>query len=336
MRTYRLLFFALIFLQISCNSQQQKINGVSFVASSRRISTVDVAPVVNVNSNYVALMPFGFLANKNASNVRFNSNRQWFGETKPGLIQYAKAFQQKDISIMVKPQLWIARGGYTGFIEMQTEEEWKQLESSYSNFIITYAKAAEEIQAKLFCIGTELEKFIIKRPLFFKKLIKEIRKVYSGKLTYAANWDEFKRVPFWQMLDFIGIDAYFPLSEKESVSVEDFQKGWQVHKSEIKKVQQQFKKPVLFTEFGYRSVNFTAKEPWVFHKVEGNVNLQNQANGLEAIYNEFWKEDWFAGGFVWKWFVNHNNVGGKSDNRFTPQNKPAEKVLAKLYSKNKE
>ena len=92
----------------------------------------------------------------------------------------------------------------------------------------------------------------------------------------------------------------------------------------------------MFTEFGYRSVNFTAKEPWVFNRVVGNINLQNQVNGIEAIYKEFWKEDWFAGGFVWKWFVNHKNAGGKDNNRFTPQNKPAEKVLARLYNQNKE
>jgi hypothetical protein len=41
----------------------------------------------------------------------------------------------------------------------------------------------------------------------------EIRKIYTGKLTYAANWDDFDKVPFWKELDYIGIDAYFPLSD---------------------------------------------------------------------------------------------------------------------------
>lgn len=304
------------------------------MASSRKISEVDVKPVSKVNANYVALMPFGFLVSKNSPNVHFNSKRQWFGETKAGLLQYAKTFQEQDIKIMVKPQLWITRGAYTGTIEMENEASWKQLETTYTDFIITYAKAAQEIKAELFCIGTELENFVVQRPIFFKELIKKVKKVYTGKLTYAANWDEFKRVPFWKDLDYIGIDAYFPLSEKENVSIEDFQNGWQIHKKEIKKIEEQVNKPVLFTEFGYRSVNFAAKEPWVFNRVEGNVNLKNQVNGLKAIYNEFWKEDWFAGGFLWKWFVNHNNVGGQFDNRFTPQNKPAEKVVANLYSQN--
>ena len=67
------------------------------------------------------------------------------------------------------------------------------LETSYKDYILTYAKAAEELNAEMLCIGTELEQFVIERPNFWKKLIREIRNVYKGKLTYAANWDEFKR-----------------------------------------------------------------------------------------------------------------------------------------------
>ena len=90
-------------------------------------------------------------------------------------------------------------------------------------------------------------------------------------------------------------------------------------------------KPVLFTEYGYRSVDFSGKEPWNSDRIEGNVNLKNQENALQAIYNQFWKEDWFAGGFIWKWFHNYDKIGGVDNNRFTPQNKPAEKILSKAY-----
>ena len=87
--------------------------------------------------------------------------------------------------------------------------------------------------------------------MYWQKIIKEIRKIYKGKLTYAANWDEFKRVAFWKDLDFIGIDAYFPLSNKKSPTIAEYELGWKLHKSEILKVQKQFNKPVIFTEFGY-------------------------------------------------------------------------------------
>jgi hypothetical protein len=232
---------------------------------------------------------------------------------------------------MVKPQIWVWRGEFTGLIEMHSDEQWKILEESYSSFILTYAKAAQEINADMFCIGTELEKFVMQRPQYWQKLIKEIRKVYKGKLTYAANWDEFKRVSFWNEIDFIGIDAYFPLSNKKTPTVQELEIGWKPHKQEIIRIQKQYNKPILFTEFGYRSVDYNAKKPWFVDNVEGKINLQAQVNGLQAIHNQFWKEDWFAGGFAWKWFHKHQEVGGGNNNRFTPQNKPAEEILRRLY-----
>lgn len=309
------------------------MNGVSFVASRDSINYTHIKPVINVNSNFVSLMPFGFIRDLNTPKISFNSNRQWFGETEKGLIQYANEFHKHRIKIMIKPQIWVWRGEFTGLIEMKSEENWKILEDSYQDFILTYAKTAAVMNADILCIGTELEKFVIKRPYFWQNLIKKIKTIYKGKLTYAANWDEYKKLTFWSELDFIGIDAYFPLADKQTPTVSDFEQGWQVHKSEIKRIQKKFQKQILFTEYGYRSVHFNGKQPWKVDEFEGNVNLQAQQNGLQAIHNQFWKEDWFAGGFVWKWFHKHEKVGGEKNNRFTPQNKPAEKLLKKLYSK---
>lgn len=103
-------------------------------------------------------------------------------------------------------------------------------------------------------------------------------------------------------------------------------------KSKFSNFKKKFQKPILFTEYGYRSVHFNGKQPWKVDDIEGNINFQAQVNGLQAIHNQFWKEDWFAGGFVWKWFHAHEKSGGKNNNRFTPQNKPAEKLLKKLHS----
>jgi hypothetical protein len=307
------------------------MNGVSFVASRDSITSKHTNPVLKVQSNYVALMPFGFIKKLASPQITHNTQRQWFGETKNGLMQYAKRFQQEKVQIMVKPQIWVWRGEFTGNIKMDSEENWKILEDSYRDFILTYAKVAESLNAEILCIGTELEQFVMNRSAYWQKLIQDIRSIYKGKLTYAANWDEFKRVPFWKDLDFIGIDAYFPLSEKKTPTIAEFESGWKVHKAAILGVQKQFNKPILFTEYGYRSVDFTGKKPWDSNRVEGALNLAAQVNGLQAIHNQFWKEEWFAGGFIWKWFHRHEKVGGKKNNRFTPQNKPAEELIRKLY-----
>ena len=255
-------------------------------------------------------MPFGFIRELSSPKIRFNSKRQWFGEREQGIRQYAKELQHKGIKLMIKPQIWVWRGQFTGHISMDSEDQWKVLEESYSSFILMYAAIAEETNAAIFCIGTELEKFVINRPVYWKILIQKIKKVYKGKLTYAANWDEFKRVPFWNELDYIGIDAYFPLTAKKTPTIEEFEAGWQPHKIEIQKTQKKFNTPVLFTEYGYRSIDFTGKKPWDSKRITGSINLLAQKNGLQAIHNQFWKEDWFAGGFIWKWFHKHIEVGG--------------------------
>ncbi|MCK8480431.1 glycoside hydrolase family 113 [Psychroserpens algicola] len=328
---FRLLFLCCILS--SCAAQQEKINGVSFVASRDAVSDVHTNPVVEVGANYAAIMPFGFVKSIDHPEIVHNTNRQWFGETRPGCKQYIEELRKKQIKIMVKPQIWIRHGEFTGFIKMTSEADWKAFEDSYTSFILEYAELAQETKAEILCIGTELENFIKERPDYWHNLIKKIKTVYKGKLTYAANWDEFKRTPFWSAVDFIGVDAYFPVSDKQTPSVEDCKAGWKDHKAIIKSLSEKHNKPILFTEYGYRSMDFTGKEPWVSdHKIE-SLNFEGQANATQALFEEFWDEDWFAGGFVWKWFHAHDRVGGENDNQFTPQNKPAETVIQTYYSR---
>lgn len=330
MKVWGLLFLCL--LQFSCSSQvTEKINGVSFVASREKVQQEHIDPVVAVNANYAAVMPFGFIRSLSAPSVVFNTERQWFGETRTGAKQYAQKLQQNGIKVMVKPQIWVWRGEFTGKIAMENEADWQTLEKTYLDFILTYAEMAEEVKASLFCIGTELEQFVKQRPQFWDDLITKVKERYSGKLTYAANWDEYTRTPFWEQLDYIGVDAYFPLSESKNPSKVEMSTAWQKWKVQLKDIANHTNKPLLFTEFGYRSMDFTAKKPWLVDRNQMEVNLQAQAEATQVIFDEFWKEDWFAGGFVWKWFIHHKRSGGAGDNRFTPQNKPAETVIKKFY-----
>ncbi|TNJ43874.1 glycoside hydrolase [Tamlana fucoidanivorans] len=315
----------------ACKPQTEKINGVSFVASKHEIDHTNIKPVVKVNANYAAIMPFGFIEDISHPDIIFNTDRQWFGERKDGVIQYIKTLRKHNIKIMLKPQIWVWRGKYTGLIKMESEAHWQLLETAYSRFILEYAQLAETMKVPIFCIGTELEKFIENRPEYWKNLILKIKAIYKGKLTYAANWDEFKRTLFWDQLDFIGIDAYFPVSEAKTPTIEDCLKGWEPYKLVIKTMAEKYNKAVLFTEYGYRSVDYTGKEPWQTSRASGGNNPLAQTNAMTALYETFWHEPWFAGGFVWKWFHNHTEVGGLENNRFTPQNKPAEEVIRKQY-----
>ena len=327
----KVFFLCILFTIQFVSGQNTKINGISFVSSRIPIDESHVNPVVKLNANYAAIMPFGFMRNKDQANVAYNNRRQWFGETINGAQQYAQELQKKGIKIMMKPQLWIAGGEYTGFITMNSEDDWQSFEESYTQFILEYARIAQDIGAEIFCVGTELEKFVENRPQYWSKLIDDVRKVFKGKLTYASNWDEFKRTPFWNKLDYIGVDAYFPISDLKTPSVEACVLGWQPHKEVIKTIYDQYKIPVLFTEFGYRSVDYSAREPWRSDRALTGVNLQAQVNTTKAVFETFWDEDWFAGGFVWKWYHNYESSGGVNNSRFTPQNKPVEDYLRETF-----
>ena len=321
-------------LQLSCSGQgNKKINGISFVASREKVVQEQIAEVVSVHANSAAVMPFGFMREVNTPQIRFNTDHQWFGETKNGARQYIEMLQKNGISVMLKPQIWISKGVFTGRLKMDTEEQWQQLEESYRDFVITFAHLAQDSKVDVFCIGTELEEFVQNRPRYWKQLISEIRKIYKGKLTYAANWDEFDRVPFWKQLDFVGVDAYFPLSESKTPTVEELVKGWQPWKTKMFNLSEAVQKQVLFTEYGYRSMDYSAKKPWLVDRTEEKPNMVSQMNCKEAIFSEFWSENWFAGGYVWKWFANHESAGGERDNRFTPQNKPSLKIIRDNYKK---
>ena len=331
-----MLFYLLSFVFFGCAQMEEiKMNGVSFVASRDSLQQNQIRPIKDVYANYAAIMPFGFIRTLDHPEIIFDTDRQWFGETSAGASQYIELLHSDGIEVMMKPQIWIWRGEFTGNLKMNSEEDWIQLENEYSNFILTYAKLAETTQVKVFCIGTELEQFVMQRPTYWKHLIAEIKKVYSGKLTYAANWDEYKRVPFWDQLDYIGVDAYFPISDTKTPSLEESKAGWKPWKEELKTVSEKIDKPILFTEYGYRSVDFAGKEPWDSNHELPSINFEAQTNLLEGLYQEIWNEPWFAGGFIWKWFIAHERVGGEKDNQFTPQNKPAQQSVKRAYKTNR-
>ena len=318
-----------IFLILSLSSLGQKIKGLSFVAAPEKISMKNVNPMVEVGAEWAALMPYGFIQNKQ---LIFNSKYQWYGEREEGLKETIDLCQKAGLKIMVKPQVWIPRG-YTGDFVCENEDEWKAFEASYSKFILTFAKVAEEKNVELFCIGTEWEKFVLHSPTYWEDLIKEVKEVYSGEITYAANWDEFTKVPFWDDLDFIGIDAYFPVAASIETTPNELNASWKKLNKELSNYSSLMKKKIIFTEIGYRSVVQCVTRPWEAGD-DGVYSQYAQLMAYTAMFENVWEEEWFEGLFLWKWHHNHNDFGKNENRRFTPQGKMAAQYLKEFWTKN--
>jgi len=232
----------------------------------------------------------------------------------------------------LKPQIYVP-GSWPGDISFKSETEWQKWEENYTEFILFYAKLAEKHHIEMLCVGTEFKKSEQKRPEFWIALISKIREIYSGKLTYSSNWDSYDELSFWSELDYIGISAYFPLINDKTPKVYDLIKAWRPVKKELKKCSKKHGKPILFTEYGYLSVDGTAFNNWEKEKIihSLDINEQAQANALEALYNTFWTESYWEGGFIWKWFPLGQGHEGYVDKDYTPQDKKAEDVLKRWF-----
>ena len=309
---------------------KEKINGISFVGPSKYINATSFNSIQRIHANWVVLMPFAYLQANNNPNLTLYPRWQWWGESPKGIRHCLSYAKQIGIKTMIKPQMWITDGTFTGHYALDTEEKWKRFETSYRTYILDYARMADSMNVDMLCIGTELNTFASQRPLFWKKLIRDIKHFYKGKLTYAENWDAYQNVSFWNELDYIGIDAYFPLSELATPSVEVLNEKWAFYTDKLKAYSQSINKKILFTEYGYRNIDHTTDKPWESY-TKKPINAQAQANAYEALYQSLWGKEWFAGGFCWKWFDYDHNISPESNDSYSPQHKEAERVIANYY-----
>ncbi len=309
--------------------QAQKICGLHLEAP-RDSAYLDFQGVKNVNANFVSIVPYA-LAEKNGSSITYDLPGQWWGETHKGVARQIREAKKNGFKVMLKPQLWIPESYYVGHFALKHERDWQEWQENFSKYVLEMAQIAEQENVDVFCFATELRESIKKRAPFFNHLIAQIRKVYSGKLTYASNWDDYYMVPFWSELDFIGIDAYFPLSKEKTPTEDNLLNKWRKHVFAIENISKRYSKQILFTEFGYCSRDFVTVNTWS-DTYSKKVNLKGQAIAFKAIFDSFFYKSWFKGGFIWEWKYDHQHTGGAQDYAYTPQNKPSEKVITRYFS----
>ncbi len=308
------------------------IDGISLVAPPRGFAINPMAAVQRVGADWIAVIPYAY-TRRGEAKVHFNNPRQWWGERVEGIIETIRLANKAKINVMLKPQVYFP-GSWPGGLDFDKNSDWEAWEADYRSYVLTFVAIADSMNVPLFCIGTEFKISTQKRTAFWRKLITDIRQQYKGQLTYAANWDCFEKTPFWQDLDYIGIDTYFPLLEDKTPSVKALTQAWQKPMQAIESFHRKTGKPILFTEFGYLSVDGCADKTWELEKKINHlpINQQAQANALEALFVVFSKKKWWHGGFLWKWFPNMEGHEGYPASDYTPQGKIGEQVLRKWYS----
>ncbi len=249
-------------------------------------------------------------------------------------INWAKA---KDFKVMIKPHIWLVNtdnGKWRSDIAMHNEADWEKWFGRYEFEILAFAELAQQVQAEAYCIGTELQQTAIQQPERWRALIRKVRLIYDGTLVYAANWnEEVEQVPFWDDLDYIGVQAYYPLANQNNPSLAALEKGWEGHYPILQSLSKKYNKKILFTELGYKSTPDAGRKPWAWNNF-GNrfykpISHRTQAHCYQAFFNTVWQQEWMAGVHIWEWQTRGQSDG--QNNAFTLEGKPALNVVAKGF-----
>jgi hypothetical protein len=250
------------------------------------------------------------------------------------VIQQAHAL---GVKVMLKPHLDLRdeeeNDWWRGHIgdDFTTEGEWDAWFASYRGFIEHYAALAESYDADQFCVGTELLG-TTQRAADWRAVIAGVRALYSGPITYAAlHSGEEVAITWWDAVDYIGVDAYYPLffEPEYHPTTAELEASWLEPKQVMAELAASYGKPILLTEIGYRSHHGCAQHPWD-SLAQSPLDMEEQANAYEAAFRQLTGEPWLAGMYWWTWHPDRFK-SGCCDDGYSPHQKPAENVLRAWY-----
>jgi hypothetical protein len=207
---------------------------------------------------------------------------------------------------------------------------------NYRALIKRLADLAAEESVERLVIGAELCS-LERHATRWLSLIQLARRRFRGVLTYSANWDHYREVPFWDALDEVGVNAYAPLA-----SLERLEEEWSSRLTKLERFaarqgsELKHGRPLLIPEYGYPALESALRAPW--DETTGSTcRLDLQADLLErstrVLHKRVRRErrgdsgSILRGAYLWNWF----GFGGAQDCGFTPRGKDAEARLRSVF-----
>jgi hypothetical protein len=284
-------------MTISCHGSGQSWGSDEMVASMAELRAMGV--------NWIAIHPYGGIDNDGTigdpHQSRMYADPTWLRRP----IEEAHRLGMK---IMIKPHIayWGSHFSWRGEIAFKSAEEWDHFFETYTAWILRVAEITHDADA--FVVGTELDK-TVHREREWRDIIAKIREHTDAPLTYAANWDSYERVPFWDALDVIGVQAYFPLVDHDGLPTdEELDRGWSRVMDQLHAFSTRFGKKILLAELGYNDSADAAVRPWEYRRGGENAELIQQ-RCLRASLRAVEHDDTVVGAFLWKWFPGGSTRG---------------------------
>jgi hypothetical protein len=285
-----------------------------------------IRQVAELGANSVALSISGYQKHAGSWRIRNHKERTPHPDDMEELFVIAQA---NDLRIIFMPKILLSepRGSeWRGRIQPPSWADWFD---QYRRFIVEWARVAERSGVEIFVVGSELVS-TEKKTDRWRRIIRDVREVYSGQLAYSANWDHYSKLEFWDRLDLVGITTYYTLSDKPLSSADEMVEAWRPIKKRILDWQKKVGKPLLFTEVGWPSQPGCAVEPWNYYRFQAPSpeGVEEQRRCYQA-FTKIWRDvPQLAGTVWWEWTT---DAGGPDDFGYSPKGKPAERVLRKWF-----
>ncbi len=303
-------------ITVSCQTYGIEWSRDSFGEELDRLATM--------GANWVSIHPYARIGNDGAVRSRYGVKNAPAYLTRPIQMAHERGFK-----ICIKPHLsyWGSKFSWRGDIEFKDPNELTLFQRSYREWILALAEITKDADA--FVVGTELDGTTADSA-YWRELTLAVKTKTPAILGYASNWDSTSKIEFWDALNFIGVQAYFPVSHKSQPSEQELRDGWQKIVVQLKDLALQWDRPVVLTELGYNAALNAHVEPWSHHETWGKDRaraLEHQALCMQiALETIRPHRSWLKGCFLWKWFVGDSR--GENFNLDTPQ---VREVLSKSW-----
>lgn len=279
--------------------------------------------------NWISITPFGRIWSLQSTTIQMDFEAP-YEDNRVALRRMVEQAHARGIRVLVIPHLWVETTGWRGEIDPGTSAGWAAYQTSYRAFVLAWAHDAALAGADALSIGVECKSWSGRFGAFWHSFIADVRAAFPGLLTYSANWDEADSVVFWDELDLIGINAFYPLADHEDATNQEYLDGARRVAANVRDTAERLAMPVLFVEVGYTTRANAAFEPWLWPDNMTNVRIDEHepARALDAMFEAFLPEEWFAGFFVWRYYANLDDVSQEAWWGFSPHGKECEPMLA--------
>ena len=228
------------------------------------------------------------------------------------------------MKVALKPVVNCADGtwrAHIGFFDwdVPNEPSWSDWFASYRTFILHAAAIAEAEGCEMLCIGCEMVR-ADGQEQHWRRLVDEVRRVYSGLITYNCDKYQEDHITWWDAVDVISSSGYYPIDT------------WQTHLDRIEQVVEASGKPFFFMETGCPSRTGSADLPndWA---LPGEPSGEEQLRYYRAMFEACADRPWVGGFMLWDWPATLYAIeDAPSSDDYCPYGKPAGDYLREVYT----